>query len=173
MDKVLNIVLYEPLIPENVGNIMRTCVALNAHLHIIEPVGFNLDDARMKRAALDYRQFSQITYYLDFNNFMERNLPEQIYFLSRYAKKCYSDIQFSKNKPVYLMFGKETTGIDKAILKANLDKCFRIPMSKNVRSLNLANTVAIVGYFWAEKLNFPEMEKLEPECFKGSDFLEK
>lgn len=170
---MLNIVLFEPLIPENVGNIMRTCVALNAHLHIIEPTGFDINDPRMRRAALDYRQFSQVTLYLDFTNFLKRNKPEQIYFLTRYAKQSYSNLDFKKDKPVYLMFGKETTGIDKEILKNNLDKCFRIPMSKNVRSLNLANTVAIVGYFWAEKLNFPKMEKLEPECFKGSDFLEK
>ncbi len=170
---MLNIVLFEPLIPENVGNIMRTCVALNAHLHIIEPTGFDINDPRMRRAALDYRQFSQVTLYLDFANFLKRNKPEQIYFLTRYAKQCYSDLDFKKDKPVYLMFGKETTGIDKEILKNNLDKCFRIPMSRYVRSLNLSNTVAIVGYFWAEKLEFPEMEKLEPECFKGSDFLEK
>lgn len=170
---MLNIVLFEPLIPENVGNIMRTCVALNAHLHIIEPTGFDINDPRMRRAALDYRQFSQVTLYLDFTNFLKRNKPEQIYYLSRYAKQCYTDLDFKSDKPVYLVFGKETTGIDKEILKNNLDKCFRIPMSRHVRSLNLSNTVAIVGYFWAEKLKFPEMEKLEPECFKGSDFLEK
>ncbi len=170
---MLNIVLFEPLIPENVGNIMRTCVALNAHLHIICPTGFDINDARMRRAALDYRQFSRVTFYLDYGNFLKRNNPAQIYYLSRYAKQCYTDIGFKPDKPVYLMFGKETTGIDKEILKNNLDACFRIPMSRHVRSLNLANTVAIVGYFWAEKLKFPEMEKLEPECFKGSDFLEK
>ena len=170
---MLNIVLFEPLIPENVGNIMRTCVALNAHLHIICPTGFDINDARMRRAALDYRQFSRVTFYLDYGNFLKRNNPVQIYYLSRYAKQCYTDIGFKPDKPVYLMFGKETTGIDKEILKNNLDACFRIPMSRHVRSLNLANTVAIVGYFWAEKLKFPEMEKLEPECFKGSDFLEK
>ncbi len=170
---MLNIVLFEPLIPENVGNIMRTCVALKAHLHIICPTGFDINDTRMRRAALDYRQFSQVTYYLDYDNFLKRNNPLQIYFLTRYAKQCYADLEFNPDQPVYLMFGKETTGIDKEILKNNLDKCFRIPMFRHVRSLNLANTVAIVGYFWAEKLKFPEMEKLEPECFKGSDFLEK
>ncbi len=170
---MLNIVLFEPLIPENVGNIMRTCVALNANLHIICPTGFDINDARMRRAALDYRQFSRVTFYLDYKNFLKRNNPLQIYFLTRYAKQSYTDLDFKLDKPVYLMFGKETTGIDKEILKNNLGKCFRIPMSRHVRSLNLANTVAIVGYFWAEKLNFPEMEKLEPECFKGSDFLEK
>lgn len=170
-----NIVLFEPLIPQNTGNIMRTCVAIGANLHLIKPLGFDLDNKDVKRPALDYLKFAKVTVYPSFENFKERN-PGVYLFFSRYGKKNYSNIHYNKyinaGNNIYLVFGKETTGIDKHILANNLDYTYRIPTTNSVRSLNLSNCVCMIAYSMMEKLNFPDMEEYEPEIYKGKDFLD-
>lgn len=173
MEKRLNIVLYEPLIPQNTGNILRTCVAIGARLHLIEPLGFKLDNKELKRSGLDYFKHSDYIIYPDFDNFIDRN-EGNFFFFSRYGLKTYNEIEYQKLKGnIYLIFGKETTGIDKKILANNLDKTYRIPTLKDVRSLNLSNCVALVSYNMLERLDFLDLEKYEPEEYKGKDFLKQ
>ena len=143
---MINIVLYEPEIPGNTGNIMRTCVATNSKLHLIEPLGFVLNDSTIKRSGVNYIDKLDYERYIDFDDFLSKNNGE-FYYLTRYGTKTYSDIDFrDKDKNIYLIFGKESTGIPKEILHNNLDKCFRIPTSGNVRALNVSNCVALVTY---------------------------
>lgn len=162
---MINIVLYEPEIPENTGNIMRTCAATNAMLHLIQPFGFILDEKRIKRSGVNY--IDKVTYrtYVDFDDFLENNDGE-FYYFSRYGTKAYSEIDFSDNgKNVYLIFGKESTGIPKEILHDNVKNCYRIPTSDNVRALNLSNCVALVTYEVLRQRNFPNLLMNDP--FKG------
>lgn len=174
MKSKYNIVLFEPLIPQNTGNIIRTCVAIGARLHLIKPLGFELDVKDVKRPALDYLDVAKITVYPNYENFLKRNDGVFLYF-SRYGKQNYSKINYNsfENKNIYLVFGKETTGIDKHILANNLDTTFRIPTTDKVRSLNLSNCVCLVAYSMMEKLDFPNMEEYEPEIYKGKDFLDQ
>ncbi len=168
---MINIVLYEPEIPTNTGNIMRTCAATNAKLHLIEPLGFKLDSASVKRSGVNYLDKVNYQVYKNIDEFFEQNKGEY-YFLTRYAKNTYSDYDFSdKNKNIYLFFGKESTGIPKEILKNHLDRCLRIPASSNVRSLNLSNCVALVLYEALRQQDFPDLCKKEPH--KGEDWLER
>lgn len=168
---MINIVLYEPEIPTNTGNIMRTCAATNAKLHLIEPLGFKLDSASVKRSGVNYLDKVNYQVYKNIDEFFEQNKGEY-YFLTRYAKNTYSDYDFSdKNKNIYLFFGKESTGIPKEILKNHLDRCLRIPASSNVRSLNLSNCVALVLYEVLRQQDFPDLCKKEPH--KGEDWLER
>ena len=141
---MLNIVLIEPEIPQNTGNIARTCAAVGANLHLVEPLGFKIDDAKLKRAGLDYWHFLDITYYKDTDDFFERTCNRDLYFFTTKAAKLYSDMKYGENP--YLIFGKETAGIPEDILKRNLDFCVRIPMRDALRSLNLSNAVAIGVY---------------------------
>jgi len=166
---MINIVLYEPEIPENTGNIMRTCVATNSKLHLIEPFGFILDEKRIKRSGANYVDKVIYERYVDFDDFLSKNDGEY-YFFTRYGNKPYSDIDFSDvNKNIYLIFGKESTGIPKEILHNNLDKCYRIPTSDNVRALNLSNCVALTTYEALRQQNFPNLLFNDP--FKGEDYL--
>lgn len=165
---MLNIVLLEPLIPGNTGNIMRTAVASNAHLHLIKPLGFSLDDKYMKRAGLDYIEFLNLKIYENYEDFKSKN-PGEYYFFTRYGHQSHDNFKFDLNKNIYLIFGKETTGIDKDILKNNMDKLIRMPMSKNVRALNLSNTVAIAVYEVLRQNNYQGLEMEEYQ--KGKDFL--
>ena len=166
---MINIVLYEPEIPENTGNIMRTCAATNSRLHLIEPLGFIFDEKRIKRSGANYIDKVDYVRYVDFEEFLSKNKGE-FYYLTRYGTSCYSDIDFSNtNKNIYLIFGKESTGIPKELLHNNLDKCFRIPTSANVRALNLSNCVALVTYEVLRQQNFPNLLKSDP--FKGEDYL--
>ena len=143
---MINIVLYEPEIPTNTGNIMRTCIACNAKLHLIEPLGFRLDEKSVKRSGVNYLDNLNYEVYDDYNDFLAKNSGD-FYYFTRYGKKPHTSFDYSDcTKNIYLIFGKESTGIPKDILKNNLDKCMRIPMSSNVRSLNLSNCVAIVVY---------------------------
>lgn len=169
----LHIVLYEPEIPQNTGNIMRTAVAIHAKLHLIEPLGFKIDERRLRRSALDYYDFIDYEIHRDFKTFAEKN--EGTYFyLTRYGKKTYSDIDFSVlDGPIYLIFGKESTGVDRTLLASNIDHCFRIPTTDKVRSLNLSNAVAIVCYEVERQLDYPGLYKKEPESKKGPDFLDQ
>ncbi len=166
---MINIVLYEPEIPENTGNIMRTCAGTNSRLHLIEPLGFALDEKKIKRSGVNYIDKVNYQRYLDFEDFQNSNQGEYYYF-TRYGTKPYSEIDFSDStKNIYLIFGKESTGIPKEILLDNLDKCYRIPTSENVRALNLSNCVALVTYEALRQQNFNNLLKYDP--FKGKDYL--
>ena len=140
----INIVLLEPEIPQNTGNIARTCAATGASLHLIEPLGFRIDDAKLKRAGLDYWHQLDITYYKNFDDFYARNPDAQIYYFSTKAPQKYTDIKFPEK--VYLMFGKETKGLPEELLRDNKSHCVRIPMRDSLRSLNLSISAAIAVY---------------------------
>lgn len=168
---MINIVLYEPEIPTNTGNIMRTCIACNAKLHLIEPLGFRLDEKSVKRSGVNYLDNLNYEVYDDYNYFLAKNSGD-FYYFTRYGKKPHTSFDYSDcTKNIYLIFGKESTGIPKDILKNNLDKCMRIPMSSNVRSLNLSNCVAIVAYEVLRQQNYNNLLFCEP--FKGEDYLEQ
>ena len=168
---MLNIVLFEPEIPENTGNIMRTCAATGAKLHLIRPLGFRLDQSSIKRSGVNYIDKVEYTLYDDFDDFCEKNHGEY-YFMTRYGKKTHSDFNYTdKSKNIYLIFGKESTGIPKKILRDNLDRCIRIPSTDNVRSLNLSNCVAIVLYEVLRQQDYLDLLRDEPH--KGNDFIER
>jgi len=170
---MLNIVLYEPEIPQNTGNIMRTCVAIGAKLHLIEPMGFKLDEKKLQRSALDYFEHIHYQVYQNYDEFVEKNRGTYL-FLTRYGKKNYADINYKELlEPLYLIFGKESTGIDKKILANNLDFCFRIPTTDKVRSLNLSNAVSIVAFEVLRQFDFENLIEHEPEIHKGKDFLDQ
>ena len=141
---MINIVLIEPEIPQNTGNIARTCAAVGARLHLVEPMGFKIDNAKLKRAGLDYWHFLDITYYKDTSDFLERNARENLFFFTTKAAKLYTEADYTRDP--FLIFGKETAGISEDILKNNLESCVRIPMRDNLRSLNLSNAAAIAVY---------------------------
>ena len=166
---MINIVLYEPEIPQNTGNIMRTCVATNAHLHLIEPLGFKIDDKTVKRCGVNYIDKLNYTVYKNFAEFLSNNKGD-FYFFTRYGKKPHTEFDFSnKNDNIYLIFGKESTGIPKELLRNYLDKCTRIPTTSNVRALNLSNCVAIATYEVLRQQNYPNLSKTETQ--KGENWL--
>ncbi len=140
----INIVLIEPEIPQNTGNIARTCAATGASLHLVEPMGFKVDDRKLKRAGLDYWHELDITYYKDIDDFFERNKGEEFYYFTTKAPNRYSDVKYPER--VFLVFGKETKGLPEDLLYNNRERCVRMPMRENLRSLNLSNTVAIAVY---------------------------
>ena len=168
---MINVVLYEPEIPGNTGNIMRTCAGTGCKLHLIEPLGFVLDDAHIKRSGVNYIENCEYKIYHDYNEFLSQNEGE-FYYLTRYGKKPHTSFDYSdSNKNIYLVFGKESTGIPKEILKDHLDRCLRIPMNSNIRALNLSNSVAIMVYEVLRQQNYNDLLRTEP--FKGEDYLEK
>ncbi len=168
---MINIVLYEPEIPQNTGNIMRTCVATGAKLHLIEPLGFKIDDKTVKRCGVNYIDKLEYTIYKNFDDFLSNNDGE-FYFFTRYGKKAHTEFDYTKtNKDIYLFFGKESTGIPKSILRNYLNRCMRIPTTCNVRALNLSNCVAIGVYEVLRQLNYPDLSRVEPH--KGEDWLIK
>ena len=140
----LNIVLLEPEIPANTGNIGRTCVATDTKLHLIEPLGFSLSEKALKRAGMDYWKDLDVTTYLDYEDFLEKNPNAKIYYATTKALKTYTDVQYEED--CYIMFGKESAGIPEEILVDHKEGCVRIPMVGDIRSLNLGNSVAIVLY---------------------------
>lgn len=154
---MLNIVLHEPEMPANTGNIGRTCVAAGARLHLIEPLGFSINDKMVKRAGLDYWDKLDVTVYDDFNDFCERNPGAKIYMATTKAHKTYTE--FSYEPDCYIMFGKESAGIPEEILVDHEDTCVRIPMIGDIRSLNLSNSVAIVLYEALRQNNFDHMNQ--------------
>lgn len=167
---MLNIVLFEPEIPENTGNIMRTCVATNTKLHLIKPLGFSLDEKKIKRSGVNYIQDCVYEVYDNIDDFYSKNKGEY-YYLTRYGHKPHTDANYSDvNENIYLFFGKESTGIPKELLKANLNRCFRIPTTDKVRSLNLSNCVALVLYEVLRQQNYPNLLFDEPH--KSKTFLE-
>ena len=166
---MLNIVLFEPEIPENTGNIMRTCAATGAKLHLIRPLGFRLDQSSIKRSGVNYIDKVDYTLYDDYDDFCNKN-PGEYYYMTRYGKKAHSDFDYSdKSKNIYLIFGKESTGIPKNILREQIERCIRIPSTDNVRSLNLSNCVAIVLYEVLRQQDYLDLFRCEP--FKGEDWL--
>lgn len=168
---MINIVLYEPEIPGNTGNIMRTCAATNAKLHLIEPLGFSLDEKYIKRSAVNYLEFCDYKVYKNFDDFKKAN-KGTYYYLTRYGKKPHTSFDYSDpNENIYFIFGKESTGIPKEILKNDLERCMRIPMNEHVRALNLSNSVAVMTYEALRQQNYPNLSFVEP--FKGEDYLEK
>lgn len=166
---MLNVVLFEPEIPQNTGNIMRTCAGTNTRLHLIKPLGFSLDEKNIKRSGVNYIDHCDYTVYEDFDDFMSKNQGEY-YFLTRYGTKAHSSFDYTeKGKPIYLIFGKESTGIPKEILKNYLDRCMRIPINGNIRALNLSNCVAIMVFEVLRQQGYPELLFSDP--FKGEDYL--
>ena len=154
----LNIVLFEPEIPANTGNIGRTCVATGTSLHLIEPLGFSLSEKALKRAGMDYWQDLDVHTYINWDDFCEKNPDAKIYYATTKARHVYSDVHYESD--CYIMFGNESAGIPEEILKENPDTCVRIPMIGETRSLNLSNSVAIVLYEALRQNEFDHM-KLE------------
>lgn len=141
---MLNIVLHEPEIPANTGNIGRTCVATNTRLHLIEPLGFKLNEKALKRAGMDYWSDLDVRTYIDYNDFMEKNPGAKIYMATTKAAKVYTEARYEPD--CFIMFGKESAGIPEEILVEHKETCVRIPMVGDIRSLNLGNSVAVILY---------------------------
>ena len=150
---MINVVLFEPEIPANTGNIMRTCVATNTVLHLIKPLGFSLEDKYIKRCGVNYIDKCKYFVYENIDEFFEKNKGEY-YFFTRYGHKPHTSFDYSNDKNIYLFFGKESTGIPPSILKPYLDRCIRIPMTDNVRALNLSNTVCVAVYEVLRQKNY-------------------
>ena len=151
----LNIVLFEPEIPANTGNIGRTCVATGTRLHLIEPLGFRLDEKSLKRAGMDYWKDLDVTTYINYEDFLERNPGARIYMATTKAKQVYTEVHYEPD--CYIMFGKESAGIPEEILVENQETAVRIPMIGDLRSLNLGNSVAIVLYEALRQNSFDHM----------------
>ena len=151
----INIVLHEPEIPQNTGNIARTCAATGAALHLIRPLGFAIDDRKLKRAGLDYWHQLDITYYDGLDDFYAKNPEAEVYYFSTKAPHLYTQIEYPN--PVFIMFGKETKGLPEELLHSNPDRCVRLPMREGLRSLNLSNSVAIAVYEILRQGNFADL----------------
>lgn len=153
----INIVLCEPEIPQNTGNIARTCAATGASLHLIRPLGFEIDNAKLKRAGLDYWDKLDITFYDGLDDFYSKHPEAKVYYFSTKAKYKYSDVTYPDD--AWIMFGKETKGLPEELLYANPDTCVRIPMRDGLRSLNLSNSVAIAVYEILRQRDFEDMQE--------------
>lgn len=166
---MINVVLFEPEIPTNTGNIMRTCVASDTVLHLIKPLGFKLDEASLKRAGVNYIDKLEYHVYENWEDFKSKNQGTYYYF-TRYGKKPHTSFDYSnKEENIYLIFGKESTGIPTDILREDLDHCMRIPMTANVRALNLSNCVAIMIYEVLRQQDYRDLLRKEPH--KSEDFI--
>jgi len=158
----INIVMVEPEIPQNTGNIARTCAATGGKLHLVEPLGFEITDKYLKRAGLDYWDKLDIEKHISLQAFLEKYKPEEnnMYFVTTKGQKCYSDVDYSKIDEVFLLFGKETKGLPEDLLQKYIEKTIRIPMRSMLRSLNLSNSVAIVVYEILRQKNFEGLEEI-------------
>ena len=154
---MLNIVLHEPEIPANTGNIGRTCVAAGARLHLIGPLGFSLSEKALRRAGMDYWKDLDVTVYIDYKDFLEKNPGAKIYMATTKARKVYTEVSYAPD--CYIMFGKESAGIPEEILVEHPENCVRIPMQEKIRSLNLGNSAAIVLYEALRQNGFRGLEK--------------
>ena len=152
---ILNIVMVEPEIPQNTGNVARTCAATGARLHLVGPIGFTIDDKKLKRAGLDYWQYLDITYYDSLEDFFAKNDGAFFYFTTK-GRTVHSDADYPDN--VYILFGKETKGLPEELLIAHPERCLRIPMGAGIRSLNLSNSVAIATYEILRQWGYPDLE---------------
>jgi tRNA (cytidine/uridine-2'-O-)-methyltransferase len=170
-DRRLHVVLYQPEIPQNTGNIMRTCAGTDTRLHLIKPMGFKLTPKWVKRSGVNYIHHTDYTVYENWDDFKSRNPGEYVFF-TRYGKKPPDAFDFSvSDKPVYLIFGRESTGIPKTILRDQLDRCTRLPMNDKIRSLNLSNVVAIGLYEALRQRGYGDLHLEEPDTLKGPDWL--
>ena len=168
---MINIVLFEPEIPGNTGNIMRTCVATHTKLHLIKPLGFSLSESYIKRSGVNYIKDCDYEVYENIDDFYSKNKGE-FYYLTRYGHKPHTSFDYSDtSKNIYFVFGKESTGIPPHLLKPHIDNCLRIPMTDKVRALNLSNTVAIVLYEALRQQNYLDLLKDEPH--KSKNFIEE
>lgn len=158
----LNIVLVEPEIPQNTGNIARTCAAIGAKLHLVEPLGFSISDKYLKRAGLDYWDKLEIENHISLSSFLAKYKPEEneMFFVTTKGKKCYSDVNYKDMKEVFLLFGKETKGLPEDLLKKYINNTIRIPMKDKLRSLNLSNSVAIVAYDIFRQCDFDGLKEI-------------
>ncbi len=152
----LNLVLVEPEIPQNTGNIARTCAATGARLHIVKPMGFAIDDKKLKRAGLDYWYLLDLTYYENLDDFFEKNKGGSFFFFSTKGTHRHSDVSFPDNS--FLIFGKETRGLPEHVLMRHPDETLRIPMIDEARSLNLSNSVAIAAYEVLRQWDYPNLQ---------------
>lgn len=168
---MIHIVLYEPEIPQNTGNILRSAIAMNATLHVIHPLGFLLSEQAFKRAKMDYGDFKQVIQHDDWQDFTSNN-PGKYVFITRYGSHKPDEINMSEQEtPLYLIFGKESSGLPLDLLANHQEQCVRIPMSPTARSLNLANTVAIMLYEVNRQRDFVHLSRVEVQ--KGSNWLDK
>ncbi len=169
---MINVVLFEPEIPGNTGNIMRTCVATDTKLHLIEPLGFSLDEKYIRRSGVNYIDNCEYIVYKNWEDFYEKNKDNgTFYFLTRYGHKPHTSFNYSNSdENIFFVFGKESTGIPRDILKPHLDTCMRMPMTDKVRALNLSNTVAIMVYEALRQQDYSNLLREEPH--KGSHFIE-
>ena len=158
----INVVLVEPEIPYNTGNIARTCTCTDVKLHLIKPLGFSLEEKMLKRAGLDYWDKLNLEVHENIKSFFEKyNINQNNMFLvTTKAPKKYTDIKYAKYEEIFLLFGKETKGLSEDLLKSNLDKCIRIPMANGIRSLNLSNAVAIVAYEVLRQADFNGLQEI-------------
>ena len=158
----INIVMVEPEIPQNTGNIARTCAAIGAKLHLVHPLGFSISEKAVKRAGLDYWDKLEIEEHISFSVFLKKYNPEEnnMFFASTKGKHVYSEPDYSKMDEVFLLFGKETKGLPEDILQKYIDKTIRIPMRKDLRSLNLSNSVSIVVYEILRQKDFENLEEI-------------
>lgn len=155
---MINVVLYQPEIPQNTGNIVRTCAATGAKLHLIKPFGFTFEDKFLKRAGLDYWELAEIAIYEDWEDFCRRNNESVIYYASTKSQCNHTQIEYSEN--VFVVFGRESKGLPEAMLSANYSHCLRIPMRGETRSLNLANSVAVIVYEYHRQRGFAGLEQM-------------
>ena len=153
---MINIVLYSPEIPQNTGNISRTCAVTGAKLHIIKPIGFEISDRTLKRAGLDYWDSLDVTYYENYEDFLGQNKNAELYFFSSHAEKSFSEVTYPDG--VYLVFGRESVGLPRELVEANIERALRIPMRKTLRCLNLSNSVAIAVYEVLRQQNYIGLE---------------
>lgn len=153
----LNIVLVEPQIPQNTGNIARTCAATGARLHLVEPMGFHVDDKKLKRAGLDYWHLLDITYYEDLEDFFQKNRDGRFFYFTTKGRHIHTEVSYPDN--CYLVFGREDAGLPEELLKENEKSCLRLPMRSEARSLNLSNTVAVGVFEVLRQWGYPELKE--------------
>lgn len=164
---MVNIVLVEPEIPQNAGNIVRTCAAIGANLYMVKPLGFILDDKHFKRAGMDYKDFACVTVVDSFQEILDNNKDADFFYASTKSQKTYCDVNYTDG--CFIVFGKESYGLSENLLKHNYDRCVRIPMDEKARSLNLSNSVAILAYEAMRQQGFPNLKNDgyltgRPEC---------
>ena len=157
---MLNIVLVEPEIPQNTGNIARTCSVTGARLHLVRPLGFDITDKQLKRAGMDYWYDVDVIYYENLQDFLEKHKDDELFFLSTKSKQNHTEIKYPED--AYLLFGKESKGLPEWLLLENMDRCVRIPMRENIRSLNLSNSVAIAAYEYYRQRDFKDLQSVSP-----------
>ncbi len=159
---MLNIVLVEPEIPQNTGNIARTCAATGIRLHLVEPMGFKIDDKQVKRAGLDYWDLLDVHKYDDLDDFFAKNKEGKFFYATTKAENTYADVSYKTDEEIYILFGKETKGLDEELLIKNPERCIRIPMVSDARSLNLSNAAAIICYEALRQRDFGDLLKVGP-----------